>query len=103
MNAPVNVAAPVSAFVTTTFFAPTVPAGVVQVIDEADTTVTPVHAAPSTETVAPATKPVPVIVIAVPPAVLPDVGAIAVIVGADIAVYVNPPVSVASSPGPFAT
>ncbi|CAB4564832.1 unannotated protein [freshwater metagenome] len=53
---------------------PAEPAGVVQVIDVADTTFTFVHAAPPTVTVAPAAKPVPVIVIDVPPAVEPEAG-----------------------------
>ena len=57
------------------FWAPAVPAGVVQVIDVADTTVTLVQAAPPTVTVAPDKKFVPVIVIEVPPAVVPDVPA----------------------------
>ena len=82
VNPPVDVVVPVSLLVTTTFFAPAVPAGVVQVIDVAVTTVTELHATPSTVTVAPETKPVPVIVIAVPPAVDPDDGVIAVIEGA---------------------
>ena len=69
---------------TTTFLAPALPAGVVQVIDVAETTVTEVHATPPTLTVAPAAKFVPVIVIGVPPAVDPDDGAIAVIDGAEI-------------------
>lgn len=43
------------------------------VIEVADTTVTLVHAAPPTVTVAPVRKLVPVIVIAVPPALVPDV------------------------------
>jgi hypothetical protein len=49
-----------------------VPAGVVQVIEVDDTTVTLVHAAPPTVTVAPDKKFVPVIVIAVPPADVPE-------------------------------
>jgi hypothetical protein len=68
--------------VTTTLAVPAVPAGVVHVIDVADTTTTFVHAAPPTFTVAPPTKFVPVIVIAVPPVVEPDVGLTEVIVGA---------------------
>jgi hypothetical protein len=55
------------------FCAPAVPAGVVQVIDVADTTFTLVQAAPPTVTVAPAKKFEPVIVIEVPPAVVPEV------------------------------
>jgi hypothetical protein len=44
----------------------------VQVIDVDDTRVTLVHAAPPTVTVGPAKKFVPVIVIDVPPAAVPD-------------------------------
>lgn len=55
------------------FCAPAVPAGVVQVIDVADTTFTLVQAAPPTVTVAPAKKFEPVIVIEVLPAVVPEV------------------------------
>jgi hypothetical protein len=64
--------------VTTTFLAPAVPAGVVQVIEVAETMTMLVQALPSTVTVAPAAKPVPVIVIDVPPAVLPEDGVIEV-------------------------
>jgi hypothetical protein len=70
---PLNVADCVSVLVTTTSCVPALPAGVVQVIDVADTTVTLVHAAPPTVTVAPERKLVPVIVIAVPPALVPEV------------------------------
>jgi hypothetical protein len=70
---PLSVADCVSVLVTTIFCAPAVPAGVVQVIDVDDTTVTLVHAAPPTVTVAPDKKFVPVIVIDVPPAAVPDV------------------------------
>jgi uncharacterized membrane protein len=70
--------------VTTTFLAPALPAGVVQVIDVAETTTMLVHALPPTVTVAPAAKFVPVIVIAAPPAVLPEDGEIEVIVGVEI-------------------
>ena len=69
---PLNVAACVSVLVTTTSCAPALPAGVVHVIEVADTKVTLVHAAPPTVTVAPARKLVPVIVIAVPPALVPE-------------------------------
>ena len=86
MNPFVDVAEPVSVLVTTTFLAPALPAGVEQVIDVAETTVTDVQALPSTVTVAPCAKFVPVMVIAVPPAVLPEVGAIDVMVGAEIGV-----------------
>ena len=69
---PLNVVACVSVLVTTTSCAPALPAGVVHVIEVADTKVTLVHAAPPTVTVAPARKLVPVIVIAVPPALVPE-------------------------------
>jgi hypothetical protein len=62
-----------SVLVTTMSCAPAVPAGVVQVIDVDDTRVTLVHAAPPTVTVAPDKKFVPVMVIDVPPAAVPDV------------------------------
>ena len=84
MKPPVDVVVPGSLLVTTTFLAPTVPAGVVQVIDVAETTVTDVQALPPTVTVAPAAKFVPVMVIAVPPAVLPVAGEMPVTVGAEI-------------------
>src|SRR5438309_2383137 len=60
------------------------------------TTTTVVAAAPPTVTVAPATKPVPVRVTAVPPAVGPLLGAIDISVGG--ATYVNPAASVALWP-----
>ena len=60
---------------------PAVPVGVVHVIDVAETTTTFVHAAPPTVTAEAPVKFVPVIVIAVPPAVEPDVGDTAVTVG----------------------
>ena len=66
---------------TTTLAVPTEPVGVVHVIDVAETTFTLVHAEPPTVTVEPLPKFVPVIVIAVPPAVEPDVGDTAVTVG----------------------
>ena len=69
---------------TTTFLAPAVPAGVEQVIDVAETTVTDVQALPPTVTAAPCAKPVPVMVIAVPPAVLPEDGEIEPMVGEEI-------------------
>ena len=73
VNPPLNVAVCVSGLVITMFCAPALPAGVVQVIDVDDTRFTLVHAAPPTVTVAPDKKFVPVIVIDVPPAVVPDV------------------------------
>ena len=60
---------------------PAVPGGVVHVIDVADTTTTFVQAALPTVTVKALPRFVPVIVIAVPPAVEPDVGLTEVTVG----------------------
>ena len=54
------------------FCAPALPAGVLHVIDVADTTVTFVHETPPTVTAAPARKFVPVMVIDVPPALVPE-------------------------------
>ena len=67
--------------VTTTSAGPAGCAGVVALICVALTTLTPVAADPPTVAVAPAAKPVPVIVIGVPPAVGPDVGLTALTVG----------------------
>ena len=82
MNTPPADALCASVFVTTTSRAPAEPAGDVQVIDVDDTTDTDVHAAPPTVTVAPAKKPVPVIVSWVPPATGPEEDDTEVIVGA---------------------
>ena len=71
-----------SVLVTTTLTAPAACAAVVAVIDVLFTTVTPVAAVPPRLTVAPAKNPVPVMVTGVPPAVVPEVGEIAVTVGA---------------------
>ena len=60
------------------------PAGVTQVISVADTTVILVAETPPKVTVAPVANSVPVIVTAVPPAVLPVFGLMSVIVGVDI-------------------
>jgi hypothetical protein len=46
--------------------------------------VTPAAAVPPIDTVAPVKKPVPVIVTGIPPAVVPEVGEIAVTVGAGL-------------------
>ena len=84
VKAPVPVAvtgAPEEGFVTTTFTAPATPAGVVQVIDVAETTVNEVQAAPPTVTVASESKLSPVIVITVPPPMFPLVGLTDVNVG----------------------
>jgi hypothetical protein len=67
--------------VTVTVTAPAAPAGVVAVIDVLLTTVTPVAATPPKVTVAPAAKLVPVMVMAVPPAVEPLLGDTPVMVG----------------------
>jgi hypothetical protein len=74
---------PVSGFVTTTFLAPGVPAGVVAVIVVAVTEFT-VAAAPPIVTVAPDWKPVPVIVIAVPPSAGPELGETVEMVGSGV-------------------
>jgi hypothetical protein len=63
---------------------PAVPGGVVHVIDVAETTTTFVQAALPTVTVEALPRFVPVIVIAVPPAVEPDVGLTEVTVGAAV-------------------
>jgi hypothetical protein len=68
-------------FVTVTVTAPAAPAGVVAVIDVLLTTATFVAAVLPNVTVAPATKFVPVIVTAVPPAVVPLLGLTAANVG----------------------
>jgi hypothetical protein len=74
VNPGLSVADCVSVLVTTISCAPALPAGVVQVIDVDDTRVTLVHASTPTVTVGPVKKFVPVIVIGVPPAAVPDVG-----------------------------
>jgi hypothetical protein len=61
----------VSGFLTTTSATPSIPAGVTAVIEVDELKTTPVAAIPPISTVAPFTKPVPVIVIDVPPAVPP--------------------------------
>ena len=68
--------------VTTTLTAPAAWAAVVAVIEVPLTTVTVLAAVPPNLTVAPARKPVPVMVTAVPPLTDPDPGEIAVTVGA---------------------
>ena len=70
--------------VTTTLTAPAACAAVVAVIEVLLATVTPVAAVPPRLTVAPVRNPVPVIVTGVPPAVVPEVGAIALTVGAGL-------------------
>jgi hypothetical protein len=67
-----------------TFTAPTTWAGVVAVIEVLLTSVTPVAAVPPMLTVAPAKKPVPVTVTAVPPLMVPELGVIEVTVGAGL-------------------
>ena len=78
VNAFVAVAVPFGV-VTATLFAPTVPAGVTAVTLVDETTTTLVAATPPTVTLVAPVKFSPVIVIAVPPAVEPEVGLIAVI------------------------
>jgi hypothetical protein len=70
--------------VTATVTAPAAWAGVVAVIDVLLTTFTPVAAVPPKLTVAPARKPVPVMVTAVPPVESPVFGEIEVTVGAGL-------------------
>ena len=67
--------------VTTTLLAPAVPAGVVAVIEVVLTTTRLVAATPPTVTLVAPVKLLPVIVIAVPPAVGPTFGATTEIVG----------------------
>ena len=67
--------------VTRTLFAPAVPAGVVQVAEVAEATLKVVQAAPPTVMAVAAVKSVPVIVMAVPPAVEPELGLTEVTVG----------------------
>jgi len=74
----------VSGLVTTTSTVAAACAAVVAVIKVAFTTVTPVAAVPPRLTVAPARNPVPVIVTAVPPLVVPEMGDIPVRVGAGL-------------------
>jgi len=91
-----------SVFVTTTLTAPAAWAGVTEVIVVLFVTETFVAATPPKETVAPDTKPVPVIVTDVPPFVVPLFGEIADTVGAGVP---DPPdsgkivVSFLSAPG----
>ena len=92
VNAFVAVAVPFGV-VTATLFAPAVPAGVTAVMLVAETTTTLVAATPPTVTLVAPVKFVPVIVIAVPPAVEPEVGETEEIVGG--AKYVNAFVAVA--------
>ena len=78
------VSLPVSEFVTTTSLAPTVPVGVVQVIEVEESTTKLVQEAPPTVTVAPTANPVPIMVTEVPPEAVPDAGEIEVKVGVEI-------------------
>jgi len=68
--------------VTTILTAPAACAGAVAVIEVPLTTATPVAVVPPKLTVAPARNPVPLIVTAVPPLVLPELGETPVTVGA---------------------
>ena len=90
--------------VTTIVFAPTAPAGVTAVIEVASTTTTLVAATPPTVTLLAPVKLVPVMVIVVPPAVVPEVGETLAIVGAGIGTMnVNAPAAVAVPPGVVTT
>ncbi len=68
--------------VTATLRAPAAPSGVMAVIDVSDTTTTSVAGLPPTVTMLAPVKFAPVIVIAVPPKVDPELGLTLVIVGA---------------------
>ena len=81
VNAFALVAVPPSV-VTATLCAPAAPAGVTAVIEVALTTTTLVAAAPPTVTLVAPVKFVPVIVIAVPPLIEPEIGLTLVMVGA---------------------
>ena len=70
--------------VTTTLTTPAACAGVVAVMEVPLTSITLVADVPPRLTVAPVRKPVPVMVIAVPPLVVPVVGVIEVTVGAGL-------------------
>lgn len=94
----VSVALWVSEFVTVTFTAPAACAGVVAVIDVAPTTTTLVAGTPPIDTVAPATKFDPVIVIGVPPSVDPDVGETPAIVGAGFDTGLNVAICITQGP-----
>jgi hypothetical protein len=96
VNAFVAVALPFGV-VTTTLFAPTVPAGVTAVTLVDETTTTLVAATPPTVTLVAPVRFVPVIVIGVPPAVEPVAGETEEIVAG--AKYVNAFVAVAVPPG----
>jgi len=70
--------------VTRTLAVPALPAGVVAVIVVALTTVIPVAAVPPMVMAVAPVKLVPVMVTEVPPSVVPDVGLIAITVGAGV-------------------
>ena len=78
-----NVPVLASVLVTTTLVAPAAWAGVVAAIVVLFTTETPVAEVPPSFTVAPARKPVPLMVTAVPPLMVPGLGEIEVTVGAE--------------------
>ena len=83
--------------VTKTLAVPALPAGVVQLTEVADVTVTPVHADPPTVMPVAPVRLVPVMVMDVPPAVGPLVGETEVTVGA--ATYVKKAFAVNVPPG----
>jgi hypothetical protein len=101
VNAPTLEPVCVFGLVTTMSRAPTVPAGVRHVNDVDDTNVTEVQAAPPTVTVAPLTKPVPVIEIVVPPLAGPFAGEAEETVGG--VPYTNPAESVLGELPTFVT
>src|SRR5207249_11179360 len=90
------------ALVSTTATAPAAWAAVVAVSEVLLTTVTLVAAVPPRLTVAPAAKPVPLRVTAVPPLLVPELGEIALTVGAGL-VPVSLPVTVPVWPSELVT
>jgi len=92
---PVPVPTPVSELVTTTFTAPAELAGVIAVIEVLLTRTTLVAATPPIVTeVTVGVKPVPVMVTAVPPAVVPVAGEMLMTVGVETGTAVNVAVQV---------
>jgi hypothetical protein len=92
-----------SVLVTTTLTVPAACAGVVAVMEVELTTVTLVADVPPMLTVAPLEKPVPVMVTDVPPLVVPEVGEIAVTVGAAALLLATSKLSKMTLPGAFAS
>ena len=79
-----------SGFITRSGAAPAMCGGVNAVIEVELTTLAPLSTKPSSSTIAPFTKPLPVMVSEVPPAMGPSAGVIVPMVGAGFGVYVKP-------------